>query len=161
MNGESCAELGKLEPILAHYPATEASLIQVLQDVQRAYHYLPCDVLARVAECLNVPLARVFSVSTFFKAFALTPQGETTIQVCTGTACHIRGAARLLDEIENELHVGPGETTPDRRFTVKTVNCVGACAMAPVLIVGERYHGNAKSAKVAGYLAGEGGDDAD
>lgn len=161
MNGERCEDLERLEPILAHYPANEASLIQVLQDVQRAYRYLPCDVLERVAERLQVPLARVFSVSTFYRAFALTPQGETTIQVCTGTACHIRGAERLLDELEHELHVRPGETTSDRRFTIRTVNCVGACAMAPVLIVGDRYHGNAKPAAVAACLAGEGGEDAD
>jgi NADH:ubiquinone oxidoreductase subunit E len=161
MNGEPCANLERLGPILAHYPATEASLIQVLQDVQRTYRYLPCEVLERVASRLDVPLARVFSVSTFYRAFARTPQGDTTIQVCTGTACHIRGASRLLDELERELHVGPAETTPDHRFTVRTVNCVGACAMAPVLIVGDQYHGNAKPVKVGDYLTGEGGEDAD
>lgn len=161
MTGRHGAELERLEPILAHYPATEASLIQVLQDVQRTYHYLPCEVLERVATRLDVPLARVFSVTTFYRAFALTPQGDTTIQVCTGTACHIRGASLLLDELERELHVRPGETTTDRRFTVRTVNCVGACAMAPVLMVGDQYRGNAKAAKVGDYLAGEGGADAD
>jgi NADH:ubiquinone oxidoreductase subunit E len=161
MNGQHGLELERLEPILAHYPATEASLIQVLQDVQRTYHYLPCEVLERVADRLDVPLARVFSVSTFYRAFALSPQGETTVQVCTGTACHIRGAWRLLDELDRELHVGPGETTHDRRFTVRTVNCLGACALAPVLVVGDQYHGNAKPARLRDYLAGEGGNDAD
>lgn len=161
MNGHQASELERLEPILAHYPATEASLIQVLQDVQRTYRYLPCEVLERVASRLDVPLAHVFSVSTFYRAFALTPQGDTTIQVCTGTACHIRGASGLLDQLERDLHVGPGQTTADRRFTLRTVNCVGACAMAPIVIVGNQYHGNAKPAKVGDYLAGEGGDDAD
>lgn len=156
----ACLELARLEPILARYPAREDSLIQVLQDVQRAYRYLPCDVLERVASHLHVPLARVFSVSTFYKAFALAPQGDTTIQVCTGTACHIRGAERLIDDLHDRLGAGPGETTSDRRFTIRTVNCVGACAMAPVLIVGERYHGNARPAAVGGYLSEEGGRDA-
>lgn len=152
MSSASCVDTKPLEAILARYPAEEASLIQVLQDVQRAYNYLPCDVLVKVAETLQVPLAKVFSVGTFYKAFALSPQGRTVIKVCTGTACHIRGATQLVDELERVLKVKPGETTDDLAFTVKTVNCVGACAMAPVLIVGETYHGNAKAAKLAGYL---------
>ena len=154
----SCHDLSKAEEILGRYPHEEPALIQVLQDVHRAYNYLPCDVLERVAEALDVPLAKVFSVSTFYKAFSLEPQGNTIVKVCTGTACHIRGAGQLVEELERQLGVGPGETTADMKFTVKTVNCVGACAMAPVLIVGEKYWGSAKSARMARYLA-EGGDD--
>jgi NADH:ubiquinone oxidoreductase subunit E len=154
----SCHDLSKAEEILGKYPHEEPALIQVLQDVHRAYNYLPCDVLERVAEALDVPLAKVFSVSTFYKAFSLEPQGDTIVKVCTGTACHIRGAGQLVEELERQLGVGPGETTEDMKFTVKTVNCVGACAMAPVLIVGEKYWGSAKSARMAKYLA-EGGDD--
>jgi NADH:ubiquinone oxidoreductase subunit E len=150
----TCVDLTPLNDILARYPAEEPSLIQVLQDVHRAYNYLPCDVLTRVADALGVPLARVFSVGTFYKAFSLQPQGRTIVRVCTGTACHIRGASQLLDELERQLHVKAGETTEDLGFTVKTVNCVGACAMAPVVIVGEQYHGNAKATKVAKYLGG-------
>ena len=115
-------------------------------------------MLERVAEALDVPLAKVFSVSTFYKAFSLEPQGDTVIKVCMGTACHIRGAGQLVEELERQLGVGPGETTEDMRFTVKTVNCVGACAMAPVMIVGESYHGSAKATRVARYLKGGGGD---
>ena len=121
----------------------------MLQDVQRAYNYLPCDVLVKVAEALDVPLAKVFSVSTFYKAFSLDPQGDTIVKVCMGTACHIRGAGQLVEELERKLGIGPDETTEDLKFTVKTVNCVGACAMAPVMIVGEKYRGNAKPARVA------------
>jgi NADH-quinone oxidoreductase subunit E len=153
-----CHDLAKAEEILGRYPHEEPALIQVLQDVHRAYNYLPCDVLERVAEALDVPLAKVFSVSTFYKAFSLEPQGDTVIKVCMGTACHIRGAGQLVEELERQLGVGPGETTEDMKFTVKTVNCVGACAMAPVLIVGEKYWGSAKSARMARYLA-EGADD--
>lgn len=159
MAEQPCVDLSKTEEILAAYPHEEPSLIQVLQDVHRAYNYLPCDVLVRVAEVLGVPLAKVFSVSTFYKAFSLTPQGDTIIRVCMGTACHIRGAGQLVEELERKLGIGPDETTDDLGFTVKTVNCVGTCAMAPVMIVGERYVGNAKPAKMESYLA-EGGDDA-
>ena len=153
-----CSDLSKAEEILERYPPEEPALIQVLQDVHRAYNYLPCDVLERVAEALDVPLAKVFSVSTFYKAFSLEPQGDTIIKVCTGTACHIRGAGQLVEELERQLGVGPDETTEDFKFTVKTVNCVGACAMAPLVIVGEQYFGSAKPAKVSKYLA-EGGAD--
>jgi NADH-quinone oxidoreductase subunit E len=158
MAQNSSHDLGKAEEILSGYPREEPALIQILQDVHRAYNYLPCDVLARVAESLEVPLAKVFSVATFYKAFALEPQGDTIVRVCTGTACHIRGAGQLVEELQRQLGVGPGETTADMKFTIKTVNCVGACAMAPVLIVGAKYWGSAKSARMARYLAG-GGDD--
>ncbi len=150
---QGCAvDLGKAEKILSEYPADEASLIQVLQDIHRAYNYLPCDVLTQVAKTLGVPLAKLFSAATFYKAFSLDPQGDTIIRICTGTACHIRGAAALSDEVERLLSIHPDETTEDRKFTLKTVNCVGACAMAPVMIVGDKYRGNARAARVAGYL---------
>ena len=153
---QPCVDLAKTDDILAKYPLEEPSLIQVLQDVQRAYNFLPCDVLVKVADALDVPLAKVFSVSTFYKAFALDPQGETIVKVCMGTACHIRGAGQLVEELERKLGIGPDQTTEDLKFTIKTVNCVGACAMAPVMIVGEKYWGNAKPARVTRYL-GKGG----
>jgi len=156
MTEQTCVDLAKTDDILAKYPLAEPSLIQVLQDVQRAYNYLPCDVLVKVAEALDVPLAKVFSVSTFYKAFALDPQGETIVKVCMGTACHIRGAGQLVEELERKLGIGPDQTTEDMKFTIKTVNCVGACAMAPVMIVGDKYWGNAKPARVERYL-GKGG----
>ena len=158
MADQPCVDLSKTEEILEHYPAEEPSLIQVLQDVHRAYNYLPCDVLVRVADALEVPLAKVFSVSTFYKAFSLEPQGDTIIKVCMGTACHIRGAGQLVEELERKLGIGADETTDDLKFTVKTVNCVGACAMAPVMIVGEKYWGGAKPARMNTYLK-KGGDD--
>ena len=154
-----CVDLSKTDEILGRYPHEEPSLIQVLQDVHRAYNYLPCDVLVRVADVLDVPLAKVFSVSTFYKAFSLEPQGDTIIKVCMGTACHIRGAGQLVEELERKLGIGPDETTEDLTFTVKTVNCVGACAMAPVMIVGEKYWGGAKPARMETYLAGGGNDE--
>ena len=160
MAEQPCVDLSKTEEILASYPHEEPSLIQVLQDVHRAYNYLPCDVLVRVAMVLDVPLAKVFSVSTFYKAFSLEPQGETIIKVCMGTACHIRGAGQLVEELERKLGIGAEETTEDLQFTVQPVNCVGASAMAPVMIVGEKYWGSAKPARMEKYLAG-GGEDED
>jgi len=145
-------DLAATDEILARYPREEPSLIQVLQDVQRAYNYLPCDVLVKVAEALDVPLAKVFSVSTFYKAFALEPQGEIIIKVCMGTACHIRGAGQLVEELERQLNIRASETTPDLKFTLKTVRCVGACAMAPVVIMGDEYHGGATPVRIPKYL---------
>ncbi len=147
-----CFDPGPLNVILARYVPRETSLIPVMQDMQRAYAYLPCEGLTAVARALGVPLAKVFSVATFYRAFALQPQGRTIIKICTGTACHIRGADRLLEELERRLAIGPGETTPDLGFTLKTVNCVGACALAPVLILGERYIAHAKSNLVPALL---------
>lgn len=148
----ACVDLAPLEEILRRYPREEPSLIQVLQDVQRAYRYLPCEVLERVARELGVPLSKVFQVSTFYRAFSLTPKGKVVIKVCTGTACHIRGAPQIIDEVRRRLDIGPGETTADLGFTLETVNCVGACAMAPVVIVNDRYHGGVRPASVGDYL---------
>ena len=150
---EACFDPDRLEEILGRYPREETSLIQVLQDVQRTWNYLPCEVLAAVSKSLRVPLAKVFSVATFYKAFSLTPQGRTIVKVCLGTACHIRGGEQLVDAIRREKGIRPGETSPDREFTLLTVNCVGACAMAPIVIVGEKYNGGALPAKIAKYLA--------
>jgi NADH:ubiquinone oxidoreductase subunit E len=168
-DGATCAaallDLAALSDILARYPHDETALIQILQDAHRAYNYLPADVLIEVARALRLPLARVYAVATFYRTFSLVPQGRVLVKVCTGTACHIRGAPQLIDEIERELHIKPGETTPDLAFTVKTVNCVGACAMAPLIIVNDKYHGNSRPAKLKTYLgrgghSGRGGGDA-
>lgn len=155
MNERVCQDLGPLSEILGRYPPEEPSLIQVLQDVQRAYGYLPCDVLSHVAEALKVPLSKIFSVATFYKAFSLNPRGKVTIKICTGTACHIRGAQMLVEEVERLLGIEPGQTTPDMAFSLETVNCVGACAMAPVVIVDGKYHGAVKASQVKGMLGRE------
>lgn len=145
-------DLAPLRDILARYAAEEPSLIQVLQDVQRQYRYLPRQALQEVSKALGVPLARVCSVATFYKAFSLVPQGEHLVHVCTGTACHIRGAPQILDEMGRRLRPDANGNTPDLRFTIKTVNCVGACAMAPVVIVDGRYHGGVQATKVTKIL---------
>lgn len=113
----------------------------VLQDIQREYRYLPCEALVRTAEELNVKLSKVFSVSTFYNAFSLNPKGEKVVRICVGTACHIRGAKLIQDQIEHHLGIKAGQTSEDMKFSIEVVACVGACAMAPVVIVNDKYHG--------------------
>ncbi len=133
-----------LEKILDRNSREPASLITVLQDIQKEFRYLPVDVLADAARELKVPLSKVFSASTFYKAFSLTPRGEKIIRLCQGTACHIKGADLLQEQIETGLGIKAGETSEDMKYTFEVVNCVGVCAMAPVVVVNERMHGNVR-----------------
>jgi NADH-quinone oxidoreductase subunit E len=126
---------------LKKHSKDKALLVDILQDVQAGIGYLPQEVLEAVAAGLEVPVSRVYSVATFFKAFSLTPRGRHLINVCMGTACHVRGSDKVLAAAEQQLGIKKGETTPDLKFTLETVNCVGACALGPVVIVGEDYHG--------------------
>ena len=126
--------------ILGEYERDGSRLISVLQDLQAELGYLPKESLYRVAEYLEVPLVQVYHVATFYTAFSLTPRGRHLVRVCTGTACHVRGAAIILEEIERQLGVKPGEVTPDLRFTLETVNCVGACALGPTVVIDGDYY---------------------
>jgi NADH-quinone oxidoreductase subunit E len=116
-------------------------IVDILQDIQSEIGYLPKDALVETGKQLDVPVSRVYSVATFFKAFSLTKRGRHLISVCMGTACHVRGAVKVLEQIEQELKINRGGTTKDLKFTLETVNCVGACALGPMVIVGEDYHG--------------------
>ena len=145
-------DLSRLDDILARYPRDESSLVMVLQDIQSEYNYLPCEALERVALELEVPRTRVFAVGTFYKVFSLEPLGQTVIQVCKGTACHVSGAQLIEDELCRQLEVPMGGTTGDLKFTVKTVNCVGACAMAPVVITGKTFHPGVKPSRIKRLL---------
>jgi NADH-quinone oxidoreductase subunit E len=131
----------KIEQILSRYPKDPSSIIQVLQDINDEYRYLPCEVVEHAATELGVPKSKAFSIATFYKAFSLKPRGKVIIKVCKGTACHIRGAEQISDELQRLLKIGAGETTKDMKFTIEEVNCVGACAMAPVVVINEKYHG--------------------
>jgi NADH-quinone oxidoreductase subunit E len=135
-------DLTKIPEILAKHPPTPESLIMCLQDIQKEYRFLPCEALTQTAKTLGVPLSRVFSVATFYNAFSLNPKGENVVRICVGTACHIRGARLIQDQIENQLQIKAGQTSADMKFTLEVVACVGACAMAPVVIVNEKYHGS-------------------
>jgi NADH:ubiquinone oxidoreductase subunit E len=123
-------------------------LIHVLQEVSAAFNYLPEDALRRIGERLGIPFAEVYGTATFYKAFSLEPKGKHVVQVCMGTACHVRGAVRVLEELERLLGVPRGTTTKDKLFTLETVNCLGACALGPIVAVNGEYHGNMTSARV-------------
>ena len=137
-------DLSKIDAIISRSPQNPGALIAVLQDIQREFHYLPCEALTATAKALGVPLSKVFSVSTFYNAFSLTPRGERIIRICQGTACHIKGAKLVREQLESNLGIKAGETTSDMKFTIEVVNCVGACAMAPVVIVNDKYHGRVR-----------------
>jgi len=142
----------KVKAILDSYQGDPSMLVSILQDVQAEYNYLPKETLTQVSQDLDIPLTRVYSVATFFKAFSLKPRGRHIINVCLGTACHVRGAVRIRDEIERELDIKPGETTEDFKFTLETVNCVGACALGPIVIIDSKYSGQMKPDKVKTLL---------
>lgn len=138
----------KVKSILDNYQRDKGMLVSILQDIQAEYNYLPKEVLVEVSQKLDAPLSQVYSVATFFKAFSLEPRGRHLINVCLGTACHVRGAVRILEAIERELDIKSGGTTKDLKFTLETVNCVGACALGPIVIVDGEYHGQMKTDKV-------------
>ena len=134
----------RIEAILDRYGRDRELLVSMLQDIQREYFYLPKEVLTEVSQALGLPVSQVYSVATFFKAFSLIPRGRHLVSVCLGTACHVRGAVRIVEELERRLGVTPGETTEDRRITLETVRCVGACALGPVVTVDGEYSGQVK-----------------
>jgi len=121
--------------ILKRYGNDPTDIIAILQDVQQRYRYLPKDAMETLATKLDIPLSRVYHLATFFRAFSLEPRGKHELHVCMGTACHVRGAPRILEALERGLKVRAGETTPDLQYTLETVNCVGACALGPVVVV--------------------------
>ena len=132
--------LEKVDKILEEKGKASCELIEVMQDIQEAYSYLPEEALRIVSTKLEVPLIEVFRVANFYKAFALKPRGRHLITVCMGTACHVRGAPKLADEVLGQLQVKAGETTQDGEFTVETVNCLGACALGPVVVLDGKYY---------------------
>jgi NADH-quinone oxidoreductase subunit E len=141
-----------IEAIIDRFQGDKGQLVSILQDIQAEYYYLPKDALEKVSQILDIPLSQVYSVATFFRAFSLTPRGRHLIKVCLGTACHVRGAARVLEKMERDLGVSRGETTDDLKFTLETVNCVGCCALGPMVMIDEEYFGQMKSDKVKSLL---------
>jgi NADH-quinone oxidoreductase subunit E len=141
-----------VETILQKHPKDPSSIIQVMLDIQNELYYLPRDVLNYVSEYLNVPLSRTYNLATFYKAFSLKPKGKYPIAVCTGTACHVQGAVKIMEQIERELHIKEGETTADKKFSVESVRCLGCCGLAPVVTVGKNLHGKIPTSKVSKIL---------
>lgn len=146
-------EKGDTDAIVDMYKADKSALIQILLEIQREKRWLPRDVLMSVCEKLGVPLSRAYRIATFYKAFSLVPQGRHLVTVCMGTACHIRGSPRLLDKVVKVVNVNPGETSADRKFTLETVNCLGCCALGPVIVVDGEYHSNPSSKELEDLVA--------
>lgn len=136
-----------IDKIIDKYEGDAGSLIQALLEIQNEHRWLPKEALEKVSEKLNVPLSRIQHIVTFYKAFSLVPKGRHEVHVCTGTACHVRGAARLLDSVEDLIGIRPGETDMDLKFSLDTVSCVGCCALGPVMVVDGEYHGKMAPAK--------------
>lgn len=142
----------KVREISAKYGADRSYLVPILQDIQREYNYLPKDALEQVGEILAVPLSKIYEVATFYKAFSLRPRGRHLLHLCLGTACHVRGAEPIAAIVEQQLGIKPGETSADGEFTFETVGCLGACALGPILVVNEEYHGQMNIAKTTQLL---------
>ena len=143
----------RIDQIIDKHHGEASSLIQVLLEIQREHHWLPREVLWRIAEKLAVPFSRIQHIATFYKAFSLVPKGRHEVHVCMGTACHVRGASRVLDKVEELIGLKPGETDLELKFSLETVNCLGCCALGPVMEIDHKTHGKlspAKAAKVIG-----------
>ena len=142
----------RIDQIIDEHECEPSSLIQVLLEIQSENHWLPKEALERVAERLQVPMTRIQHIATFYKAFSLVPKGRHEIHVCMGTACHVRGAQRVLDTVEGLTGIGPGETDLDLKFSLETVNCLGCCALGPVVEIDGKTHGKMAPAEAAAVL---------
>lgn len=142
----------KLNAILERYPDPTGYIIAILHEVQSHYNYLPQEALVYVAKCIKVPITRLYSIATFYHFFSLEPKGRHQVQVCLGTACHVKGSEKLLHELERQLGVKEGETTDDMQFSLGAVRCIGACSLAPVVVVDHDTHAKIATKQVSALL---------
>jgi NADH-quinone oxidoreductase subunit E len=142
-------DLSLLDPVLQKYEGQEDALISMLQEIQEVYSYLPEEALNRLSREARIPMSRIYAVVTFYAQFYLNPRGRQTVRVCRGTACHVRGGSLILEAVERELGITDGETTPDLEYSLETVACIGACALAPAMVVNENTHGKMTPSKAA------------
>lgn len=145
-------EVSKIDSIIEQYEARESALLAILQDVQTWEKYLPKEALEYVSQKMNIPLVRVFRIATFYNALSLKPRGRHKIDVCLGTACHVRGGGKILDKVERDLGIAVGETTKDKRFTLESVHCVGCCSLGPVAVIDGEVFGRLAQDKVPALL---------
>ena len=145
-------ELDVADVIVDKYGQKPWALISILQDIQEEAGYLSPDVLKRVAKKMDLPLTQIYGVVTFYRSLSLTPQGKHIVTFCVGTACHVRGADRVLAEVSDLLEIEPGQTTTDGEFTLKVANCLGACAIGPVMVLDGKYHGKMSASKAKKLL---------
>lgn len=142
----------KIDQIIDKHHCEASSLIQILLEIQSENHWLPKEALEKVSERLQVPLSQIQHITTFYKSFSLVPRGRHEVHVCMGTACHVRGAQRVLDTVQDQIGIKPGETDVDLKFSLETVNCLGCCALGPVMVVDGEYHGNIAPAQLEDVL---------
>jgi NADH:ubiquinone oxidoreductase subunit E len=147
-NMQKSMEQYDVDDIIKEHRDSLGGMLSVLSRVQSKYGYLPEEMLRRVADATSQPLAEIYAVATFYRAFSLKPKGKHVVMVCLGTACHVRGASKIVEEFCGQLHIKPGETTPDKEFTLETVNCLGACALGPTVVVNGRYFSHVAAADV-------------
>jgi len=145
-------EIDKVDKIIDKHGGDASSLLQIMLDVQSENNWLPKQALDRVGEKLEVPMNRIQHIATFYKAFSLVPKGRHNVHVCVGTACHVRGATRILDSVEESTGIKSGETDLDLKFSVETVNCLGCCALGPVVEVNGKVHGKMTPVKTSEAL---------
>lgn len=147
-------DLSKLDEVFQRYEGERGALIPILQDIQDIFGYLPQEALYKVSERLNMPMSRIYGVLTFYSQFYLEPRGRNTIKVCLGTACHVKGAPRILRKLEEMLGIKEGETTEDLKFTLETVRCLGTCFLAPVMMINQNYYGKLTPQRVERIIRG-------
>ncbi len=134
--------------IIKNYPNEKRYTLAILQDIQREYGFVSRDNMESISEYLSLPLSQIYSMATFYKALSLKPKGKYTIKVCNGTACHIRGSQSIKEELMELLNIDSGETTEDGMFSIEVVNCIGACALAPVMLINDKYYGGLDKEKI-------------
>lgn len=142
----------QVDAIIDEYGGEQRFLTDLLLDIQGEYNYLPREALQRVAEKMGLPAIQVNQMATFYKAFSLEPRGKHLVTVCLGTACHVRGGVRIAEQVERTLGIAPGQTSKDRQFTLETVNCVGCCALGPMMLVDGKYYGKLAASGVEKVL---------
>ncbi len=142
----------QIDAIIEQNGGKGSAILSILQDVQAKEKYLPKEALEYIGEKLHIPLNKVYRIATFYRAFSLSPRGKHEVCICVGTACHVRGAQRIADQVKLALDIRPGETTKDKNFTLETVNCLGVCAAGPVVAIDGQYFGKMSPAKVDGTL---------
>jgi NADH:ubiquinone oxidoreductase subunit E len=149
---EDLVEKEKLDRIISQFPETEGHLIAILHEIQNEFRYLPKEELHYLSEKIHIPVTHIYSIANFYNRFSLVPKGKHEICVCLGTACHVKGGGALLRQIENELKVNEGETTQDMQFTLEVVRCIGACSLAPALMIDNRIYSNVTPDSVVGIV---------
>ena len=145
-------ESSQIDTIIKQYGGRESSLLSILQDIQTKEKYLPKDVLEQVSQKMHIPLTNIFRIATFYNALSIKPRGRHKVDVCLGTACHVRGGNKIIDKLKRDLGVAVGETTKDKRFTLESVRCVGCCSLGPVLVVDGNVFGRVAQEKVPALL---------